>query len=110
MARPATILAMCALAAVCLAAGGASSGEITDAAGRRVTIPDEVGRVFAAGPPAAVVLFTLAPDKLLGWTRAFEYGRDGRAGEALVYGAVGVAGLAIVVGAVVFGILVLIGD
>ena len=47
---------------------------------------------------------------LLGWTRALEYGRDGRAGEALVYGAVGVAGLAIVLGAVVFGILSLVGD
>jgi len=47
---------------------------------------------------------------LLGWTRAFDYGRDGRAGEALVYGAVGVAGLAIVLGAVVFGILILTGD
>jgi iron complex transport system substrate-binding protein len=28
-----------------------------------------VERVFAAGPPAAIVVFTLAPEKLLGWTR-----------------------------------------
>ena len=47
---------------------------------------------------------------LLGWTRALEYGRDGRPGEAVIYGAVGVAGLAIVFGAVVFGILILTGD
>ena len=47
---------------------------------------------------------------LLGWTRALEYGRDGRVGEAAIYGVVGVAGLAIVLGAVVFGILVLTGD
>ena len=47
---------------------------------------------------------------LLGWTRALEYGRDGRTGEAVIYGAVGVMGLGVVLGAVVFGILVLIGD
>ena len=47
---------------------------------------------------------------LLGWTRALEYGRDGRPGEAAIYGAVGVAGLAIVLGAVVFGIVILTGD
>jgi iron complex transport system substrate-binding protein len=41
---------------------------VTDAAGRQVKIPDTVGRVFVAGPPAAVVVYTLAPDKLLGWT------------------------------------------
>ena len=47
---------------------------------------------------------------LLGWTRALEYGRDGRPAEAVIYGAVGVVGLGVVLGAVVFGILVLIGD
>ena len=47
---------------------------------------------------------------LLGWTRALEYGRDRRTGEAVIYGAVGVVGLGVVLGAVVFGILVLIGD
>ena len=47
---------------------------------------------------------------LLGWTRALEYGRDRRTGEAVIYGTVGVAGLAIVLGAVVFGILILTGD
>ena len=47
---------------------------------------------------------------LLGWTRALEYGRDGRPAEAVIYGAVGVVGLGVVLGAVVFGILVLTGD
>src|SRR5215510_1831773 len=42
---------------------------VVDAAGRKVEIPAEVKRVFAAGPPASVLLYTLAPDKLLGWTR-----------------------------------------
>ena len=44
--------------------------EIVDSAGRRVAVPQPVERVFAAGPPAAIVLYTLAPGKLLGWTRA----------------------------------------
>ena len=47
---------------------------------------------------------------LLGWARALEHGREGRAGEAAIYGVVGVAGLAIVLGAVVFGIVILTGD
>ena len=47
---------------------------------------------------------------LVGSTRALEYGRDGRAAEAVVYAIVGVAGVAVVLGAIVFGILILIGD
>jgi iron complex transport system substrate-binding protein len=43
----------------------------TDAAGRQVAVPAQIGRVFAAGRPAAIVLYTLAPDKLLGWPQAF---------------------------------------
>ena len=42
----------------------------TDSAGRRIDIPDKVRRVFPAGPPASVTLFTVAPEKMLGWTRA----------------------------------------
>src|SRR6185312_4695563 len=43
---------------------------IKDAAGRTVAIPAKVSRVFPAGPPAAILLYTLAPDLLLGWARA----------------------------------------
>jgi iron complex transport system substrate-binding protein len=43
---------------------------ITDGAGRRVTVPAKVERVFPAGPPAAIQLYTLAPEMLLGWPRA----------------------------------------
>src|SRR5262245_39840359 len=39
----------------------------TDSAGRRVELPAKVGRVFAAGPPAAVLIYSLAPDRLIGW-------------------------------------------
>jgi iron complex transport system substrate-binding protein len=47
-----------------------AAGSIQDAAGRSVAVPDRVLRVFPAGPPAAILLYTLAPDLLLGWTRA----------------------------------------
>lgn len=38
----------------------ASAGDFTDSAGRTVTFPDKVERVFAAGPPASIVVFTSA--------------------------------------------------
>lgn len=43
---------------------------IRDGAGREIAIPGKVERVFPAGPPAAIQLYTLAPDLLLGWPRA----------------------------------------
>jgi len=41
-----------------------------DSAGRRIDVPDAIRRIFPAGPPASVTLFAVAPDKMLGWTRA----------------------------------------
>ena len=43
---------------------------IVDSAGRTVEIPDEINRVFAAGPPASVLVYVLRPDTLTGWPRA----------------------------------------
>jgi iron complex transport system substrate-binding protein len=43
---------------------------VTDATGRALKIPEKVTRVFPAGPPAAILLYTLAPDLLIGWPRA----------------------------------------
>ena len=50
----------------------ARAAGVTDAAGRTVALPAKVERVFAAGPPASILLYTLAPDLLLGWTRSHE--------------------------------------
>lgn len=50
--------AACALAAT-----------ITDAGGRIVEIPDHISKVLAAGPPASVLIYVLAPEKLAGWVR-----------------------------------------
>jgi iron complex transport system substrate-binding protein len=46
---------------------GARAGEFLDSAGRRVILPDRIERVFVAGPPAAVVVAVLAPEKIVGW-------------------------------------------
>jgi len=66
------ISAVLLLCGVIGAAGwGAARAEeriVTDGAGRRVSVPAHIGRVFAAGSPAAITLLTLAPDVLLGWT------------------------------------------
>ena len=43
---------------------------VSDGARRAVTVPGTVARVFPAGPPAAIWLYTLAPELLLGWPRA----------------------------------------
>ena len=41
---------------------------IEDATGRQVEVPDHIERVFPAGPPAAALLYAVAPQALLGWT------------------------------------------
>jgi len=48
----------------------AFAATVKDAAGRAVPIPARVARVFPAGPPAAILLYTLAPELLIGWPRA----------------------------------------
>jgi iron complex transport system substrate-binding protein len=48
---------------------GQAARTVTDSAGREVTVPDRIERVFAAGPPASVLLYVLAPDRLAGWQR-----------------------------------------
>jgi len=48
----------------------AHGATVTDATGRALAVPEKVVRVFPAGPPAAILLYTLAPDLLLGWPRA----------------------------------------
>ena len=50
------------LAALSLTAAETQARTITDAAGRKVEIPDTVKRVLAAGPPASVLVYVLSPD------------------------------------------------
>jgi iron complex transport system substrate-binding protein len=71
-ARLVTLRALGLVAAIALAAiaPAAAARGVVDAAGRTIEVPDRVERVFPAGPPAATIVYMLAPDKLLGWTRA----------------------------------------
>ena len=43
---------------------------VRDSAGRVVEIPDRIQRVFAAGPPASILVYAIKPEVLLGWPRA----------------------------------------
>jgi iron complex transport system substrate-binding protein len=48
----------------------AHAATVRDGAGREVPVPGKVERIFPAGPPAAIQIYTLAPELLLGWPRA----------------------------------------
>jgi iron complex transport system substrate-binding protein len=65
-------LRMLGLSALALGPGRvlaqAGGRDVTDSAGRKVTLPAKVERVFAAGSPAGITLYTLVPDKLVGWS------------------------------------------
>ncbi len=58
------------LSAALIAPRSACAETMKDAAGRSVPAPAKVSRVFPAGPPAAILLYTLAPEMLIGWPRA----------------------------------------
>ncbi|MBI1385058.1 MAG: ABC transporter substrate-binding protein [Rhizobiales bacterium] len=53
-----------------MAPGALAARDVIDSAGRSVRLPDRVTRVFAAGGPAAIVVYVLRPDALIGWPRA----------------------------------------
>jgi len=61
---------LAATSAALLAPRAANAATVTDDSGRALAAPASVKRVFPAGPPAAIMLYTLAPDLLLGWPRA----------------------------------------
>ena len=48
----------------------AAARDVVDSVGRKVTVPDRVEKVMAAGPNAAVLLYVLAPEKMIGWPSA----------------------------------------
>jgi iron complex transport system substrate-binding protein len=63
------LLAASALLLLAGAAPAADTRSVTDSAGRRAEVPARVERVYAAGGPASIFLYTLAPEKMLGWNR-----------------------------------------
>ena len=58
------------LAGALVAPRTALAQSVADGAGRAIAVPAKVARVLPAGPPAAIFLYTLAPELLLGWPRA----------------------------------------
>ncbi len=40
---------------------------LRDATGRETLLPARIARVFPAGPPASILLWSVAPDRLAGW-------------------------------------------
>lgn len=53
------------------AALGQGARTVIDSAGRSVKLPATINRIYAAGPPASILVFAVAPDKLIGWTSAW---------------------------------------
>lgn len=64
-----TILAAVVGLLAVLFAAPATARRVTDSADRSVEVPDTISRVFAAGPPASILLYTLAPQDMVGWVR-----------------------------------------
>jgi len=58
------------LTAAAIAAPTWAQSVLTDSAGRKLKLPRRVDRVLPAGTPAAIKLYTLAPETLIGWPRA----------------------------------------
>lgn len=58
------------LAGLALSVEAAFARPFVDAAGRTVDVPERAKRILAAGPPASVLLYTLAPETMIGWVRA----------------------------------------
>ena len=57
-------------AILALLAAPVQARTVTDSAGRVVEVSDTVTTVFAAGPPASVLVYVLKPEALAGWPRA----------------------------------------
>jgi iron complex transport system substrate-binding protein len=58
-----------------LLAGSGRAAGFVDAAERYVVLPDRIGRVMTANPAADVLVFVLAPEKLLGWSAPLSRGQ-----------------------------------
>jgi iron complex transport system substrate-binding protein len=69
MTTPSRRALITGLGATLVAPRFARAAAVTDGAGRSVPLPAHVARIFPAGPPASIMIYTLAPELLIGWTR-----------------------------------------
>jgi iron complex transport system substrate-binding protein len=58
------------LLSCCLSAAWAQPRLLTDMAGRKIRAPRQVKKVYAMSPVGAILLYTLAPERLAGWNYA----------------------------------------
>src|SRR5260370_32094319 len=58
-----------------LFAGPVRAAGFVDSAERYVVLPDRVGRIMAANQSAAVLVFVLAPENLVGWSEPLPRGQ-----------------------------------
>ncbi len=65
--RRRTVLAGALAAGVLGRLGPAAARELADSVSRRIAAPERPSRVLAAGPPASILLYALAPEAMLGW-------------------------------------------
>jgi iron complex transport system substrate-binding protein len=61
-----SVLALMTLTALAGPAG-AEPRVLIDSVGRQVVAPEKVTKVLAAGPPASILIYALAPDAMSGW-------------------------------------------
>jgi iron complex transport system substrate-binding protein len=64
------VVAAALAAAALLPFAAAAQTVYTDDGGRSVTLPAHIARVFPAGPPASADMLIMAPEKVVGLTRA----------------------------------------
>lgn len=65
-----TFIAIIGVIGIYMENPGSSSGsnnQITDMLGRNIAMPSEVNKVYALSSSTAVILYMLAPDKMVGW-------------------------------------------
>ncbi len=61
------IILLSVLSSACIGQQEAETRTITDMSGREVRVPEKINSVYATSPPATMLIYMLAPEKLAGW-------------------------------------------
>nr|WP_320134107.1 ABC transporter substrate-binding protein [uncultured Holophaga sp.] len=66
MSNPSPLRLLALLCAVLAAGGSAQARDVIDMAGRKVTLPDTITRIYAGSPYTNVLTYVVAPEMLIG--------------------------------------------
>src|SRR5258707_218091 len=69
MIKKLSVILMCLVFSIAKIGFAQANQIFVDSAGRSVGIPDNVGRLMAAGPAASVLLYAVSPEKMVGWVK-----------------------------------------